>query len=516
MTKNKQLAINMIASVMTLAVNMLINFFLNPYIVKHIGIETYGFVALSNNLISYFALLTIALNSMSSRFISIAYFKEDYKEANQYFSSTFFSNVYISIAFLPILFFGIYNIEKFLNISPELVFDVKILMTFMAVNFIFGLLTTNLGISYYVKNQLYISSIISIIGNIIRALLLGILYIACKPYVFYIGVVALIVSMFSQIVNLHYKKILIPELKIQRSNFQFQKVKQLIFSGLWNTVTRLGNLLSEGLDLLVTNLFIGNTEMGVLAIVKIIPNLINTVLSSMIATFMPGITELYAKNQKKELVKSVKQSMKMIGMIINIPIALVIAYGDLLFSLWFPTQDAQLLQTLSIITIIPWAVMGQATIIHNVFVVLNKIKVNSILVCITGLANVFTVFILLKTTSLGLYAIAGVSTIFSIIRNLIYTVPYGAKYLKCKWYTFFPEIIQSIVSVVIVSLIGLFFKTYIPNSSWLYLIIFSALTALLGLALNFMIVLNKNERIFLLNRIKGECQMIYENLKSKK
>ena len=239
--------------------------------------------------------------------------------------------------------------------------------------------------------------------------------------------------------------------------------------------------------------------MGILAIAKTIPNMINGILNTMIATFMPNLTELYAKEKTDELVISIKQSMKIIGMIINIPIAILIAYGDILFSLWFPTQDAELLQVLSIITIFPWAVMGQATIIHNIFTVLNKIKVNSLLVCFTGLLNVLVVFILLKTTSLGLFAVAGVSTIFSIIRNMCYTVPFGAIYIGKKWNTFFPEIIKSIGSVCVISIIGYILKIFIVKYSWLSLIEFSIITAIIGFMFNYNIVLNKEDRKLIKN-----------------
>ena len=84
-TKNKQLFINIIASFVSFGVGMGINFFLSPYIIENVGTEAYGFVQLANNFITYFSILTIALNSMSSRFISVSYFKDDILSANEYF-----------------------------------------------------------------------------------------------------------------------------------------------------------------------------------------------------------------------------------------------------------------------------------------------------------------------------------------------------------------------------------------------------------------------------------------------
>lgn len=152
MTKNKQLAINIIASIFAFAMSAGINFFLSPFIVGNVGEEAYGFVSLSNNIISYFSIITIALNSMASRFIAVAYFKDDIEEAGEYYSSNFFANLVLCIVFAPIFIVGIVNIH-WLNISPGLVTDVQLLMAFIAASFMLDLLSTNLGISYYVKNK---------------------------------------------------------------------------------------------------------------------------------------------------------------------------------------------------------------------------------------------------------------------------------------------------------------------------------------------------------------------------
>lgn len=506
LSRNKQVAINIIASFVALAVNMGINFFLSKYIVAKVGVEAYGFVQLTNNILNYFSILTIALNSMSSRFISISYFQKDVTSANQYFSSTFFADLILSAIFFPILVIAILNVSTLLNISSELVFDVQMLMIFMLANFIVGLLATNLGISYYVKNQLYRASLINIIVYIIRAALLLILFGFCKPQIAFVSFVGLIVTCITQIFNLHYKKVLTPELKIQKNNFSWKKVKELLSAGVWNSITQLGNVLQEGLDLLITNLFISATDMGILSIVKIIPGLINALLATMVSTFLPSITEFYANGRSKEMVSFIRESMKLIGMLINIPIAVLIAYGDVLFSLWFPSQNAQLLHILSIITILPWAIMGQATIIHNLFNVLNRLKVNSMLVLTTGALNIIVVFILLKTTSLGLFAVAGVSSIFSILRNLLYTVPFGAKYIGQKWTTFYPEILKSMGSVIVISVIGLLLKKLMPLTTWLWVILFCMMTAGIGFLFNYLIVFNRNDRLRLKNMIKNKMK----------
>jgi hypothetical protein len=124
------------------------------------------------------------------------------------------------------------------------------------------------------------------------------------------------------------------------------------------------------------------------------------------------------------------------------------------------------------------------------------------LVTLTGFLNVLIVFILLKTTNLGLFAVAGVSAILSILRNGIYTVPFGAKYIHEPWYIFYPDIIKSILSVTSISTIGLLIKTQAHNYTWFNLIILSAVLSFIGVAFNFIIIYRKDDRKHIIDKIK--------------
>ena len=493
MTKNKQLAVNIIASMFAFVMSAGISFFLSPYIVENVGEEAYGFVSLSENIISYFSIVTVALNSMASRFIAIAYFKDNVQEANEYYSSAFFANLALCFVFTPIFFIGIINIS-WLNISSALITDVRFLLAFVAASFMLELLTTNLGISYYVKNKLYISSLISMGGYLLKVILLFFLFSAFTTHIAYVGFAALAVNLFTQGNNLIQKGRLLPELKIKAAYFKPEKIKQLIAAGIWNSITKIGSILQNGLDLLITNLMISPSDMGILAISKTVPTFISRLLVTLASSFIPNMTELYAQNKREQLKKSVKQAMKIIGMLIDLPIALLIAFGDVFFQLWVPTQDAKLLQLLSILALTPFVVMGPATIIHSIFTVINKIKVNSLLICVTGLLNVFTVYILLKYIGGGLFVVAGISSIYSILRNLLYTVPFGAINIKCPWHTFFPEIGKSIVSVTVISGISLALKKIMPEVTWFWFLLFAALAGAIGFGLNFYLILNAEER----------------------
>ena len=152
-SQNKQLAINMASQVVVFVVQMGINFLLTPFIVDSLGVEAYGFVGLSNNIIGYLQLATVALNSMAGRFITVEYHKGNMEKANKYFSSVFYSNVVIS-AILALISVGLlYHLEHVIEIPCHLVTDVKWLFALLCINSLLTLVFNVYIVSPFIKNR---------------------------------------------------------------------------------------------------------------------------------------------------------------------------------------------------------------------------------------------------------------------------------------------------------------------------------------------------------------------------
>lgn len=97
MGKGKQLSINLIAQLISFALNLGISFFLTPYVIEYIGKDVYGFVSLANNFTSYVSVFTVALNGILSRYVTIAFSKKDYQSASKYLSSVLFANCVVML-----------------------------------------------------------------------------------------------------------------------------------------------------------------------------------------------------------------------------------------------------------------------------------------------------------------------------------------------------------------------------------------------------------------------------------
>ncbi len=505
---SKENIINFTGALVAFLVNVGINFFLSPYIVETVGVEAYGFVSLANQLIAYITIITVALNAMSNRFITVSLYRGDKKSANEYYASSFWANVlFVAIVLLPGILFVLFA-EKLIEIPPGLISDVKALLLLLFVNFLVTLLITNLSVTYFVKNKLYISSMKTIIGNFLRGSLLLFAFALFAPHIWYIGAITLVVTLFYLCYNLYFKKKMMPEMTLGVRFFNFKKVKELLSSGIWQSVIQLSNTLYDGLDLLLANLFIGDTMMGILAVARTVPLAIMHMISNLSNIFTPKFTILYAQGERAQLIKEIKKATKVMSIMCSVPVAVLACCGDLFFLLWQPSQDASLLQALSFLTIAALVFTGSIDMMRNIFVITNKVKANSLMMLISSAISTGIVLILLKTTDLGVFAIAGVSTVIGILRSVFFTAPYSAKCLGEKWYVFYPEVFKTVLSFGIIAAVGYLARWLFPADSWIALIVLVAAICAIGVLIDLLVVLSKEERSWLWGMVKDKLHPI--------
>jgi len=475
--KNR-IGINLIAQIVAFIINLGISFFLTPYIVNIIGVEANGFVGLANNFIEYAQLLTVAINSMVGRFITIKLHQNKNEEANQYFTSVLVVNIIIAIVLSIIFGFIIVFLTNIINISSELVTDVKILWSFIFFNFIIGLFSSVYSVATFAKNRLELAALCNIKAFLIRAAILILAYIFLKPAVWYIGLALSAMGVYNLITHIRYTKKLAPELKFDKKNFDFDKIKELIKSGIWNSISKLSSILSSGLDLLITNLLVNPVAMGIVSLSKTIPTIILSFFGTVANIFAPQLTISYAKDEKDSIKEQLLFAIKLFGILASIPIAIIVGFGQEFYSLWTPTQDSYILYLLTLVSCLNLVFALPVEPLYNIFTVTNKIKISSIALILFSMCSIVLVFIGLNFASTDvekMFVVIGVGSLMNVIRVVTFLPIYGAKCMGYKKRTFYPPIIKNVLLVLILSLIGIGIKFIIDINRWSTLILVAAI-----------------------------------------
>ncbi len=493
----KRLSINIIAQLIAFVVNIGIGFFLTPYIIKTVGGTAYGFVGLANNFVGYVQILVTALNSMAGRFIAISYYKEDYDNVKKYYTSVFFANLFLSLVIsIPCTLLLIF-LNRVVDVPNSILFDVRVLWIFIFSAMLVSIIGSIFSNAAYVKNRLELVSLRNIESHILRAVILIGTFSLLLPKVWYVGLATFISGVYVIFVNMYYTKKLMPMVTIKRKYFDFSKIKELVSAGVWNSVSQLGNVLSTGLDLLITNLFVGANPMGIVAISKTIPTYIQSLFVTVASAFAPQLTISYAKDDNDEMKSQLLFATKLMALFASVPVSFVIVFGKSFYQLWTPTQDSGTLTMLTIITVLEYPISLVVYPLENIFATLNKVKILSIITIITALCSCGSVFVLLQFTDniyFKMLIVVGVSTFFNIIKNGIVVPAYCSKFLDIGFGCFGKVILKSIVSTVIITLIVYAISLLVTVNSWIKLIFAVLCVAFFGLFLNYIFILSKEEK----------------------
>lgn len=496
--------LNMIANTTSFVLSLVISFFLTPYITERVGVEAYGLIGLANSFIGYLQVFTIALNSMASRFIIIEIHRNKMDKANIYFSSVLYANTFIALLLCVPSIYLISNIH-ILNINPELIFDARLTFGIIAFSFAVNLIFARYGLVLYVKNILWKGAFRTIESNILRVLLIVALMYCCGTSVFWVVLATFLASIYPMAFNVLYTRKLLPDLHANIKNFSFKAIWELISSGIWNSITKLGQILLDGLDLLLSNLFINGVMTGNVSIAKTIPMLYTSALAMISDSFTPRFLEFYAKGNMQGLLKEIRSSISILSMITGICMSLLVVYAQDFYSLWLPALDNILLRNITYCSVGTVMISGCIYSLYSVFSITNKLKANSLAILITGFISVGVTFLCLKFTNLGVYAIVGVSSIFGILRNLLFTPIYAAKCLNMHSWTFYPIIIKNLFNIFVLIVLFACVRYIIPVNSWFGLLLNGCVDIVIGIFITYVLVLNREEKekVLTMLKIKG-------------
>lgn len=489
---------NISAKIFSMVVAFLATLMITRVVVGKSGDELYGFYSMSADFVNYAAVLSLALNSMAGRFITIKYYEGDIRGVNRLFNTVFYANIILAAFFLLPMICVLINLEKLISIDASYVNEVKTLFLLMFSNYIITIISSVFSVSTFIKNRVDLDSIRQGESNFIKLIIVYVLYYLFAPNIVYIGIGTIIATVYIWIVNIRYVKKLTPEITIfQHSSIAWGDLRELLSSGIWNSISRVGAILLNGLDLIIANQFLGSAALGILSIAKTLPKYFFTAVGSFSSVFTPGIAIDYANGDNERLINRTILSIKICALVSNIISALLVALGKRIYDVWVLGQEIVSIQYITIIAIVGMIVVMPMEPLWALFTATNKVRTTSIYLLIESALTISTVFGLLAISSnelVKLMIIAGVSSFYEIVRGLVFMPLFAAKVMKIRWSTFYPPLIRAIIAFSITSGIGILVSESINRTGWSMLILLIVIVGSGSLLFNLFIVFTKSER----------------------
>ncbi|WP_418668210.1 lipopolysaccharide biosynthesis protein [Allofournierella sp.] len=509
----KRASISLIANLVSCVITLGINFILTPYYTRVLGDEAYGYVGLANSFITYASIVTIAFNAMAQRFVTVSYHQKKYKEMNTYFWSVFISDVLLS-AVIVLLGVGFaFNLEHFFSVPERLLIDVKWTFFIAILNFALSTALSVYSIAYFTRERVEIAGVLTIAANFGKlAALIPLLYFFV-PKISYIAIGGLVYNAVLYIGYLTITKKLLPEVHFQREYVQKKAVFTMLKYGIWSSLTRVSGILLNGLDLLIAKIAISGSAMGILSVSKVLIQAFDAIYAAIASVFHPRLTRLYAENNISDLILTSKRFSRYITLLLAVPSAGIIAYGDFFYRLWMPYRpEAEIyllyqLTALRLIASIANFMVEGILPLPNIYA---HVKVPTIISLANGAFTVSTIFLCLKVTNWGIYALAGIGSLFGIVTSLVVQPIYVAHVMNLNKVIFIPMLIKnlSIILGIVALFLGMRYVIPAPKG-WMDFLILIFAASVLGYSAEALLGTTKDER-------KKGCEALRNFIRKKK
>lgn len=489
----KRFALTILTTGIATLISVCINFLLTPFITEKLGTEAYGFITLANTIVSYVMIVMTALNSFATRYIAVEYHQGNKHEASVYYSSLFYANAVISVALFLILLPVALYADHIFNVPISLVDDVKYLFVLVFANFLVTTASSSFSASAYIKNRLDIYGVFQSLSYILEAAILLIAYSLFTPHLWYFGVAVLCAGLVILVGNIFLFRRYTPELVISRQLYSFAAVKELLSVGIWSSINSLGNVLNNGLDMVVSNILVDALAMGQLAIARTFSTIFSRLYQLVSQAFYPNILKFYSESRIDDLLFQFKLAMKFTGAIASVLFGLCFALCPAFYELWIPGQDIDMIYRLTIAVMLYSLFEGPIQPLYYVYALTLKNRIPTIITLVGGILNVLIMIPILMYTDVGVIAIpsvtAGVMFVISFVTNPLYM----AHCLKVKKTTFYPTIVRVMVATVVCCTVFSFAQVFLDASNWLTLVVDGVICALVGLVVYSLIVIDRSE-----------------------
>ncbi len=380
-----------------------ISLFLTPYLIRHLGVESYGIVGVISTMISYVAIVTTSLTATVGRNLTFAVEREAFQEANKEISTAVFGLIRVFLILLPLLFLVSMFIDRLIVIPPELRNPARLFFLLAAMAFAVNSMSGPLGAAMFVRNRLDLSSAASLARSVCFAVLIVGLFSAMGSSLISYGTAVLASSLLLLFLHLRIHKYLLPAISISNRWYDRNILRQILSLGGWMTVTQIGGLLFLQTDLLIANRVLGPEATGRLAAIAVIPLQLRVLAGLVSGLFGPTVAAFAARNDWESFSDYLLQAIRLTTLFFALLVGVFFGSARSILSIWLGPEFASLTPVVLVMTGYLVISLGSSPTSAAVLA-RGKVKVPATVTLIMGALNAALSVVLAR--KLGLMGIA--------------------------------------------------------------------------------------------------------------
>ena len=393
-----------------------------PFLVRQYGSGTYGLIALAGFLTQYVGLISRCVGNAIARFLNVALNQDDWKQANEIFSTALVANAGFILLQIPLFVFGVWKLDWLIEFPADIGFDFRILVICNIISFCIALLTGIFQTPIQAANRLDISSTVDSVSIILRLVLLFTLIITVGAKLWLIGVVDLGLSIGKSVITYVMYRKLARDLVFKWKYVTRTWVRPVVNMAGWSIVTALGGCLFLKTDIWMINRFVSKETAGIYAALLVWPNFLRQISKQLASILAPVYMIDFAKGDLARVARLSLSSSKLLGCFVAMLVGGLFVAAEPLLVLWLGSGAEVYVLLFRIMMIYLVFTIGEA-VLWQIYTTLNKVHFTGIVSVTAGIINI-VVSMLLIHAGFGAIGVAVGTAVASVLASAL-AVPLG-------------------------------------------------------------------------------------------
>jgi membrane protein EpsK len=391
-------------------------------LIKHYGSGSYGLIALAGFLTQYVGLISRCVGNSIARFLNVALNQNDWKQANEIFSTALVAKLGFIVLQLPFFALGVWKLDWIIDFPPEMGGDFRILVICNIAVFFISMITGVLRTPIQAANRLDLSSSLHIARLTLRLILLFFLIQSVGARLWLIGVVDLGLSLVNSIVIIAIYRRLARNLVFKWKHVTRKWIRPVLNMAGWSMVTALGGCLLVKSDVWMINRFVSKEMAGIYAALLVWPNYLKQVSKQLAAVLAPVYLIDYAKGDHERVARLSLSSAKLLGCFVAVCAGGLWVVAEPLLELWLGSGAHVHVVLFRMMVVYLTYTIGES-VLWQIYVTLNKVHFTGMVTLSMGLLNIVLSLLLIQA-GFGALGVAA-ATVFSVILSSSLAIPLG-------------------------------------------------------------------------------------------
>ena len=474
---------NLLTNLFCLVANVIVGLMYTPFLVKKLGVATYGILPLALIINQYIIIVTDALQGSVTRFYSVEYRQKNFQKASIYFTSAIALAVLLAMLILPIIGISMPVLLQWLHIPSNLGHSASFLIFYTVASLFVAVCSNCVNVTIYSENRLDLINYLKIFRNLSKLGLNVLFFTFFAIDVSNVGLASLLteigilIASFAMYFYTRHEAVL-----IKWAYINFGAMKPVLKMLTWVSLTTFASVFIYKIDTLFVNNYFGLYYTGVLGSISEFGSYCISLTCVISLLFRPLMLIAYSEKRYEDLVKITINGAYIVGIISSLLCGVVMGSSSSILHAWLNDEISHYSFWMIIkMLIIPFTTYGSTVGIINYL--WNHVKSFSLWSLVIAVGYVGFSFLFLEL-GMGMNGFLVLGAVAAILQGAILPITIYKKAYPLSVGMVYKQLLKCTLYFIVVFLIALLVDKFMGAYNIFILIIELGISVILGVVVS--------------------------------